>query len=82
MVYSTYWVFKPQESILNYSHGNTIRDTARSTYFFMLEECGRKKSLPEGQRVHAHMILTGLFNINTYSANRVSDMASRICEIR
>ncbi|XP_057839795.2 pentatricopeptide repeat-containing protein At2g22070 [Cryptomeria japonica] len=66
----------------NYSHGNTIRDTARSTYFFMLEECGRKKSLPEGQRVHAHMILTGLFNINTYSANRVSDMYLKCGKLR
>eukprot|EP01018_Ginkgo_biloba_P035884 Gb_00601 [translate_table: standard] len=43
------------------------------TYAFLLQESASAKSLPQGKRIHAHMIKTG-FNLGIYTGNRLCDM--------
>lgn len=59
-----------------YSHvGSNISavECTPITYARLLEECTKSKSLSEGKRFHAHMIING-FNPNIYTTNRLCDL--------
>ena len=83
-LYNPFWIneeLKRREIVLNEKHDNSIRHGAHRWEDFawvaILKDCGKKKDLYKGTKVHAEIVSTGLLEKSAYLASALINMYAK-----